>query len=44
MLALRRERVEQLKTGDINHGTENSANLPPSVAREGGQEYYHKSV
>lgn len=44
MLAPWRERVEQLQTGDVNHGTENRANLPPSVAREGGQEYYHKSV
>lgn len=40
MLALKRERVEQLTTGDISHGTENNANLPPSVAREGGQEHY----
>lgn len=44
MLALRRERVEQLTTGEISHGTENNANLPPSVAREGGQRYYQKFV
>lgn len=42
MLVLRREGVEQLTTGGISHSTENNANLPPSVARERGQGYYHK--
>ena len=42
MLALRREGVEQLTTGEISHSTENNANLPPSVAKEGGQGYYQK--
>lgn len=37
MLAQRRERVEQLTTGEISHRTENNANLPPSVAKRGGQ-------
>lgn len=44
VLALRREGVEQLTTGEISHSTENNANLPPSVAREGGQEYYQMFV
>lgn len=43
MLALRRE-SEQLTTGEISHSTENNANLPPSVAREGGQGYYQEFV
>lgn len=44
MLAPRRERVEQLTTGEISHSTGNNANLPPSVAREGGQGHYQEFV
>lgn len=44
VLALRREGGERLTTGEISHSTENGANLPPSVAREGGQEYYQEFV
>lgn len=44
MLALKKESAERLTTGEISHRTENSANLPPSVAREGGHEYYREVV
>lgn len=33
---------QQLTTGGINESAENDANLPPSVAKEGGQEHYQK--
>lgn len=44
MLALKKEGAERLTTGEISRRTENSANLPPSVAREGGHEYYQEFV
>lgn len=40
--ALKKERDQQLTSGGINEGAENDANLPPSVAKEGGQEHYQK--
>lgn len=42
MGVLQTELVEQLTTGEIRHSTETDANLPPSVAREGGQGGYEK--
>lgn len=44
VLALKREGAERLTTGEISRRTENNPNLPPSVAREGGHEYYWKCV
>lgn len=42
VLTLRKEGVEQLAAGGRSHSADNNANLPPSVAREGGQDYYQK--
>lgn len=42
--ALRRESVEQLTTGEISHRAEDIPDLPPSVAKEGGQEHYRGLV
>lgn len=37
-----KESDQQLTTGGINSSAENDANLPPSVAKEGGQKHYQK--